>query len=108
MPRTLVVTDLFSLQFVEGPLTLCLIVQISSKMSAASPPRDDDVKQEHSFVHQLAIDVSCHPVKTDFQMSRLMNTINPNDLLAQRVIDIARGNRSGDAFVKGDITSHQY
>jgi len=30
-----------------------------------------------------------------------MNIINPNDLLARRVIDIARHNRTGDSFIKG-------
>lgn len=30
-----------------------------------------------------------------------MNMVTPNDLLAQRVIEIAKGNRSGDAFTKG-------
>lgn len=30
-----------------------------------------------------------------------MNAINPNDLLAKRVIDIAKYNRTGDAFIKG-------
>lgn len=34
------------------------------------------------------------------QLSRRLNTVNPNDTLAKRVIDIARHNRSGDAFVK--------
>jgi pre-mRNA-splicing factor ATP-dependent RNA helicase DHX38/PRP16 len=29
----------------------------------------------------------------------MMNSINPNDLLAKRIIDIAKHNRSGDAFV---------
>jgi pre-mRNA-splicing factor ATP-dependent RNA helicase DHX38/PRP16 len=31
----------------------------------------------------------------------MMNAINPNDLLAKRVIDIAKYNRTGDAFIKG-------
>jgi pre-mRNA-splicing factor ATP-dependent RNA helicase DHX38/PRP16 len=33
----------------------------------------------------------------------MMNLVNPNDILAQRVVDIARGNRSGDAFCKGEL-----
>jgi pre-mRNA-splicing factor ATP-dependent RNA helicase DHX38/PRP16 len=37
---------------------------------------------------------------TYLQLSRRLNTVNPNDTLAKRVIDIARHNRSGDAFVK--------
>lgn len=32
----------------------------------------------------------------------MMNMVNPNDLLASRVIDIARHNRGGDAFIKGE------
>lgn len=32
-----------------------------------------------------------------------MNAINPNDLLAKRVIEIAQYNRTGDAFIKGEI-----
>ncbi|GMK53866.1 hypothetical protein CspeluHIS016_0104520 [Cutaneotrichosporon spelunceum] len=32
------------------------------------------------------------------QLSRMMNLVNPNDTLAQRVVEIARGNRSGSAF----------
>ena len=34
------------------------------------------------------------------QLSRRLNTVNPNDLLAKRVIDIARHNHSGEAFSK--------
>lgn len=30
----------------------------------------------------------------------MMNAINPNDLLAKRIIEIAQHNRSGDAFLK--------
>ena len=41
------------------------------------------------FNHQLAI-----------KLSRALNTINPNDLLAQRVTDIAKSNSVED-FVKG-------
>ena len=42
----------------------------------ASPTSEDD-----PFVHTLAI-----------KLSRALNIVNPNDLLARRVIDIARGN----------------
>lgn len=35
-------------------------------------------------------------------MSRIMNSATPNEILAQRVIEIARGNRTGAAFVKGE------
>ena len=41
------------------------------------------------FQHQLAI-----------KLSRALNIVNPNDLLAQRVTDIARTNTL-DAFMKG-------
>lgn len=42
-----------------------------------------------SFVHQVAI-----------RLSRALNTLNPNDLLAQRVIDIAKTN-TVDGFMSG-------
>ena len=41
------------------------------------------------FVHELAI-----------KLSRALNLINPNDLLARRVIDIAQNN-SADGFISG-------
>lgn len=41
------------------------------------------------FVHQLAI-----------KLSRVLNIVIPNDLLAQRVIDIAK-NEPLDDFIKG-------
>jgi hypothetical protein len=41
------------------------------------------------FIHQLAI-----------KLSRALNIVNPNDLLAQRVVDIAKTN-SLDDFTKG-------
>jgi hypothetical protein len=31
----------------------------------------------------------------------MMNLVNPNDTLARNVIEIARHNRSGEAFSKG-------
>jgi pre-mRNA-splicing factor ATP-dependent RNA helicase DHX38/PRP16 len=37
-------------------------------------------------------------------MSRLLNTVNPNDLLAKQVINIAKYNRTGAAFVKAVST----
>lgn len=43
------------------------------------------------FVHNVAI-----------KLSRVQNTINPNDLLARSVIDIAKSN-TRDAFVKGAV-----
>ncbi|KAK4688722.1 pre-mRNA-splicing factor ATP-dependent RNA helicase DHX38/PRP16, partial [Tremellales sp. Uapishka_1] len=62
-------------------------------MSARSPPRQEEANGEQEFVHQIAIEIS-----------RLMNAINPNDLLARRIIDIAKFNRTGDAFIKAVST----
>lgn len=45
--------------------------------------------QPNSFLHQIAI-----------KLSRALNIINPNDLLAQRVVDIANTN-SVEGFMKG-------
>lgn len=79
-------------------------------MAARSPsvPTAEELEQE--FIHNLAIEVS--PALSDLehcvltlpfcvQMSRLTNAINPNDLLARRMIDIAKGNRTGEAFLIG-------
>ena len=49
-----------------------------------SPPSKEDV-----FVHTLAI-----------KLSRALNIVNPNDLLARRVIDIAKTN-TVDGFNAG-------
>ena len=54
---------------------------------SSSPPATDD------FNHQLAI-----------KLSRALNIVNPNDLLAQRVTDIAKNN-SLDGFIKGTFSS---
>lgn len=51
----------------------------------ASPNGHDE------FNHQVAI-----------KLSRALNTLNPNDLLAQRVIDIAKTN-SVAGFISGTI-----
>ncbi|KAH7926220.1 P-loop containing nucleoside triphosphate hydrolase protein [Leucogyrophana mollusca] len=53
---------------------------------ASLSPKTADAKDE--FKHQLAI-----------KLSRALNLVNPNDLLAERVIDIAKTN-SADAFIK--------
>lgn len=78
--------------------------------------REQDSKPEGQgvdpFVHQVAIDVSCAlrplactpKLNPPFQMSRIMNMVNPNDTLAQRVVEIARHNRSGDAFCRGECS----
>ncbi|KAL7425016.1 Pre-mRNA-splicing factor ATP-dependent RNA helicase PRP16 [Cryptotrichosporon argae] len=58
-------------------------------MSAQSPPRSSGHDEEQDFVHHIAI-----------ELSRLMNTVNPNDTLARRVMDIARHNRTSDSFLK--------
>lgn len=57
-------------------------------MDAGSPPQ---TQGEDPFVHNIAI-----------KLSRALNLINPNDLLAKRVIDIAKTN-SGPAFIKGEL-----
>lgn len=48
----------------------------------------DGVNSVDEFTHNVAI-----------KISRVMNSLNPNDLLARRVIDIARNN-SADGFIK--------
>ncbi|EIW71616.1 hypothetical protein TREMEDRAFT_67867 [Tremella mesenterica DSM 1558] len=59
-------------------------------MSTTSPTGPHGAEQEEQdFVHHIAI-----------ELSRLLNSINPNDLLAKRVIDIAKYNRTGDSFLK--------
>lgn len=50
-------------------------------------------EQQESFIHEIAI-----------KLSRQLNIINPNDLLARRVIDIAKNNGS-DGFIKGGLLS---
>ena len=52
---------------------------------ASSPNGEDE------FVHHVAI-----------QLSRAMNLVNPNDLLARRVQDIAKNN-SVDGFIEGAL-----
>lgn len=55
----------------------------------ASPTTE--LEQHDGFVHEVAI-----------KLSRQLNIINPNDLLARRVIDIAKNN-TPDGFVKGGL-----
>jgi pre-mRNA-splicing factor ATP-dependent RNA helicase DHX38/PRP16 len=52
-------------------------------------PSPNDTGHNDDFVHHIAI-----------KLSRELNTINPNDLLARRVIDIATSN-SLSAFTNG-------
>jgi pre-mRNA-splicing factor ATP-dependent RNA helicase DHX38/PRP16 len=52
--------------------------------------------KETDFTHQLAI-----------KLSRALNIVNPNDLLAQRVTDIAKTN-SLDGFINGGQNSSTY
>ena len=42
------------------------------------------------FTHDIAI-----------QLSRTLNLTNPNDLLAKRVIQIAKNDRNANSFVRG-------
>ena len=47
--------------------------------------------QHDEFVHNIAI-----------KLSRALNTLNPNDLLSRRVIDIAKGNAQDESkFITG-------
>lgn len=55
----------------------------------ASPTTQSE--QQDAFVHEIAI-----------KLSRQLNIINPNDLLARRVIDIAKNN-SSEGFIKGRL-----
>ena len=61
-------------------------------LMASSPNAPEGVDE---FTHNIAI-----------KLSRALNTLNPNDLLAQRVIDIAKSN-SLDGFAKGPLPLHQ-
>ncbi|KIR34642.1 pre-mRNA-splicing factor ATP-dependent RNA helicase PRP16 [Cryptococcus deuterogattii 99/473] len=63
-------------------------------MSARSPR---GATTEDEFSHQIAI-----------EMSRIMNQVNPNDLLGKRIVDIAKGNRTGDAFLRAVSTFGQF
>jgi len=60
----------------------------SKPPSVASPMSSPD-EAHNEFNHQVAI-----------KLSRALNTLNPNDLLAQRVIDIAKTN-SENGFIAG-------
>jgi pre-mRNA-splicing factor ATP-dependent RNA helicase DHX38/PRP16 len=78
-------------------------------MSAQNPAGENGGgENEHDFSHHVAIEVS-YSVLTQrsseliSQLSRMMNAVNPNDTLARRVIDIAKHNRTGDAFIKGEL-----
>lgn len=62
-----------------GFLLLCLHSYTSSPSMASSSTTPTAEHEE--FVHHIAI-----------KLSRELNTINPNDLLARRVIDIATSN----------------
>ncbi|KAF9513871.1 hypothetical protein BS47DRAFT_1295708 [Hydnum rufescens UP504] len=66
-------------------------------MSAASPKgagSNGALNQHDEFVHNIAI-----------KLSRALNTLNPNDLLARRVIDIAKGSAQDDSkFIAAALT----
>jgi pre-mRNA-splicing factor ATP-dependent RNA helicase DHX38/PRP16 len=71
-----------------------------------------------NFEHRVAIEVSClgwslynvvglanEYVMPPIQLSRRLNTINPNDLLARRVIDLALANaHNSEAFIRSAST----
>lgn len=58
-------------------------------MSSSAATKPATSKDANDFIHHVAISIS-----------RRLNIVNPNDLLAKRVIDIARHNHSGDAFIR--------
>ena len=60
----------------------------------ASPTAHSE--QKDAFMHEVAI-----------KLSRQLNTINPNDLLARRVIDIAKNNTE-EGFIQGVYINHSY
>ena len=66
-------------------------LSVTASAMSASPPQDD---RDQEFTHHLAI-----------KLSRALNTINPNDLLARRVQDIAKSN-SLEGFVQGHLSLH--
>ncbi|KAI9639032.1 putative RNA helicase [Dioszegia hungarica] len=67
-------------------------------MSAQNPAGENGGgENEHDFSHHVAI-----------ELSRMMNAVNPNDTLARRVIDIAKHNRTGDAFIKAVSTFYKF
>ena len=45
----------------------------------------------NDFVHQIAI-----------ELSRALNLLNPNDLLAKRVIQVAKDHKDVETFIKGE------
>ncbi|KLO14565.1 P-loop containing nucleoside triphosphate hydrolase protein [Schizopora paradoxa] len=57
-----------------------------------SPPRDTKQSAHDAFVHEVAV-----------KLSRALNIINPNDLLARNVIDIAKTNNV-EGFIKASST----
>lgn len=67
------------------PLQLQVASGFAPDTSDLDPVAMDGVDE---FTHNVAI-----------KISRVMNSLNPNDLLARRVMDIARNN-SADGFVK--------
>lgn len=64
-------------------------VQHHPRSSMASTVTSTDNSVHDAFVHELAI-----------KLSRALNLINPNDLLARRVIDIA-SNNDVNGFTQG-------
>lgn len=64
---------------------------VGNALHCSMSPSSD---QNDEFLHQIAI-----------KLSRALNLINPNDLLAERVIDIAKTN-SVDGFAKGESNTY--
>ena len=62
-------------------------------MESTSPPRADG--ESDPFVHEIAI-----------KLARALNLINPNDLLARRVIEIAKSNSQPGFVTGGSLESY--
>lgn len=71
----------------QAGLAACATLLQPTMSSAATTGDDADA---NTFKHQLAI-----------KLSRALNLVNPNDLLAQRVTDIATTNTL-EGFIKGE------
>ena len=53
--------------------------------------------ENNDFVHKIAI-----------ELSRAVNLLNPNDLLAKSVIQVAKDHKSVETFIKGKIFNRPF
>jgi hypothetical protein len=51
--------------------------------------------ENNDFVHKIAI-----------ELSRAVNLLNPNDLLAKRVIQVAKDHKNVETFIKGKYSEN--